>query len=320
MNVLDLIVVAVYMAGMIAMSAFLGRKQKDERDYYVGGNDVSHFAIALSTMATQCSTNSLLGAPAFVIAVGGLLWLQYELAVPLAMIGTMVFLLPFFRKNNLVSVYEFCIHYLPHGVIGIIIVALFAAAMSSLDSTINSLSATTIRDIIERFWVGGSLEGVQQLRWSRLLTVFWGIICIVFSFFVGGISKSIIESINKLSSLMNGPLLATFMLAILTRKANDKGTIVGILTGFLVNLYLWIAHPEISWLWWNFIGCAITFGVGYAVSLKIEAKAIPANIDDLVYHKNSAQFFGYKKNWPTYYAILVGYFAAMVFILKLIGR
>jgi len=48
-----------------------------------------------------------LGAPAFVIAVGGLLWLQYELAVPLAMIGTMVFLLPFFRKKNLVSVYEY---------------------------------------------------------------------------------------------------------------------------------------------------------------------------------------------------------------------
>ncbi len=102
MNALDWVVVAVYLCGMIVMSAFLGRKQKNERDYYVGGNDLSHFPIAISTMATQCSTNSLLGAPAFVIAVGGLLWLQYELAVPLAMIATMAFLLPFFRKQRLV--------------------------------------------------------------------------------------------------------------------------------------------------------------------------------------------------------------------------
>lgn len=71
MNVIDWIVVAVYLAGMIALSAFLGRGQKDERGYYIAGNDVSHFAIAISTMATQCSTNSLLGAPAFVIAAGG---------------------------------------------------------------------------------------------------------------------------------------------------------------------------------------------------------------------------------------------------------
>ncbi len=142
------------------------------------------------------------------------------------------------------AVPTFCIHYLPHGVIGIIIVALFAAAMSSLDSTINSLSAVTLRDIIERFRINGALNEVQQLRWSRLLTVFWGFVCIVFSFFVGDISESIIESVNKLSSLMNGPILGAFLLAILTRKANDKGTFVGILTGFFVNLYILGSPPR----------------------------------------------------------------------------
>ena len=57
-------------------------------------------------MATQCSTNSLLGAPAFVITTG-LLWLQYEFALPLAMVFIMIFLLPFYRKLNLVSVYTY---------------------------------------------------------------------------------------------------------------------------------------------------------------------------------------------------------------------
>jgi SSS family solute:Na+ symporter len=224
------------------------------------------------------------------------------------------------QVNYNLAVPTFCLQYLPHGVIGIIIVALFAAAMSSLDSTINSLSAVTIRDLVERFLVSGTLDGERQLRWSRFVTVFWGIICIVFSFFVGGISKSIIESINKLSSLMNGPILGTFMLAILTRKANDKGTFVGILSGFLANLYFWAARPEISWLWWNLIGFAVTYGVGYAVSLTIGTKAVEADIDALVYHKDSGTFLGYRKNWTGYYAILVGYFFVMILILGLIGH
>ncbi len=60
-------------------------------------------------MATQCSTNSILGAPAFVAfaAGGGLVWLQYELAVPIAMVLVMVFLLPLFRSLSLISVYDY---------------------------------------------------------------------------------------------------------------------------------------------------------------------------------------------------------------------
>ncbi|MBU4365806.1 MAG: sodium:proline symporter, partial [Verrucomicrobia bacterium] len=107
MNGLDWTIVAFYLLGMIGMAVRLGRTQRTGSDYFLGGNRIGHWPIAISTMATQCSTNSLLGAPAFVIAVGGLLWLQYELAVPLAMIGVMMFLLPFFRSQNVVSVYEY---------------------------------------------------------------------------------------------------------------------------------------------------------------------------------------------------------------------
>ena len=89
LNALDWSIILVYLAGMIALSSFLARGQKTDRDYYLGGNKTAPLPIALSTMATQCSTNSLLGAPAFVgfSLGGGLLWLQYELAVPLAMLA-----------------------------------------------------------------------------------------------------------------------------------------------------------------------------------------------------------------------------------------
>jgi len=106
---LDWIVIALYMAGMIGMSIYLGRGQQNEEDYYVGGRNLPWWAVGISTMATQTSANSFLGIPAYVGLKqdGGLTWLQYELAVPLAMIAIMVVLIPFFRKLELVSVYEY---------------------------------------------------------------------------------------------------------------------------------------------------------------------------------------------------------------------
>lgn len=61
----DWIIIILYLLGMIALSFFLSRGQKNKADYYLGGNDTGVWPIAISTMATQCSTNSLLGAPAF---------------------------------------------------------------------------------------------------------------------------------------------------------------------------------------------------------------------------------------------------------------
>ncbi|MCP5051537.1 MAG: sodium/solute symporter [bacterium] len=528
MNILDWSVVFIYMVGMVALAVYAGRKQKKSTDYYLGGNRMNHWAISLSTMATQCSTNSLLGAPAFVIGVGGLLWLQYELAVPLAMIAVMLFLLPFFRKQNLVSVYEylekrlgpgsrtmlsllfqflrafstgvtvygisivlqellhipywtavlligiitivydflggiravvysdviqmiilysgiavclffavhltggwsevwaslpadkantldfsgsglstgenftfwpmliggfflyvsyygcdqtqvqrelstrsvddtnmslfingilrfplvvtycllgaaiaafivknpgfldlivdpttgetnfniavpvFCLHYLPHGVIGLIMVSLVAAAMSSLDSTINSLSAVSMKDIIERYIVQGKMEPGKALKWSRWTTVFWGAACMFFSFFVGNISDSIIESINKIGSLTNGPILATFLLATLTRRANDKGAMIGIIAGFLANLLTWLLLPQVSWWWWNVSGCVITFGCGYLASSLMPAEKQPDDLEELVFKKDARTQFGYKRNWTIYRIVLVIYFFLML--------
>ena len=534
MNALDWSIVAVYMIGMVALAAWLGKTQKNGRDYFLGGNRIGPWAIGVSILATQCSTNSLLGAPAFVIAVGGLMWLQYELAVPLAMIGVMMFLMPFFRSQGIVSVYEylgrrfgpgsrtilsllfqflrafstgvtvygisiviqqlvglpfwasvlligvvamvyeflggiradiysdviqmvvlyagialclfyavhlaggwseiiavfpadkartldfgstglngsnpfgfwpmlmggfflymsyygcdqtqvqrglstrdpdganmalfingmlrfpltltycligvaigaymikhpdfmriltdpstgavnynlavpsFCLHALPHGAIGLIMVAMFAAAMSSLDSTLNSLSALTIRDVIELFR-REPLGERAMIRWGRLITICWGALCMTFSFFVGDISPSIIEAINKIGSLVNGPILATFLLAILTRRANDPGVVVGILAGFGANLATWLFLPGVSWLWWNVSGCLVTFATGYGASLFFRPRPVPG-LENLVFHADANEQFSYRRNWRVYIWILTGYFAAMLLALKAIER
>jgi SSS family solute:Na+ symporter len=529
MNYLDWSIIIAYIAGMVLLSYYLGRKQKNPRDYYLGGNKMRWLPLGLSTMATQCSTNSLIGAPAFVgfVAGGGLLWLQYELAVPIAMIIIMAFLIPFYRRCKVISVYEylehrfgpgtrtllsiifqlfrafatgvtvygisillqkvfgipfftaviilgvvtiiydslggmeavvysdviqmvilvsgiiitlafalhlaggidnawglfeakrhtaidftswgfadgknfgfwpmligglflycsyygcdqsqvqreisarnadetnlslafngfgrfplvllycflgvaiaayaasdqsflihlkdsetgninynwvvpvFVLHHLPHGIIGIIMVALFAAAMSSLDSTINSLSATSMQDVVQRFFLKDITEKTKFI-YGKVLTVFWGVLCCVFSFAVGNISDSVIEAINKIGSLANGPILATFVLGIFTRRASGKGTVVGILSGYAINTFFWIMVPQVSWLWWNVIGFLGTFLVGYFLSLLWPERK--KDISSLVYNRKMP-VGDYKRNWkPVYVALGIYALLLVVFL------
>ena len=104
---LDWIVVIVYLIGMAAIALAVGRKHKSREDYFLGGRYFSPSALAASTVATQCSTNSLLGAPAFVgfSVGGGLIWLQYELAVPIAM-ALLIFVLVPVREAKVTSIYQ----------------------------------------------------------------------------------------------------------------------------------------------------------------------------------------------------------------------
>ena len=139
-----------------------------------------------------------------------------------------------------------------------------------------------------------------------------------FSFFVGNVSDSVIVSINKIGSLANGSILATFLLAILTTRATDVGTVVGIFAGFFVNLYLWLFVPSVSWLWWNAIGCLVTFAVGYLVSLG-GTRVDSEKIKNLVWFKGIGKtYFNYQRNWNIYYGILALWFFVMIGILSLL--
>lgn len=173
----------------------------------------------------------------------------------------------------------FIVSYLPHGIIGILVVALLAAAMSSLSSVVNSLSAVSIEDYLRL--TGKELTKKRYVFWSRVTVFFWGIVIVVFSIFGGDIAPTVIEAINKIGSVFYGPILATFVLAILFRRVHSLGANVGLLTGVGVNVYLWLGAPNIFWLWWNFIGCAVTLSVALLVSVLAEGKMTePPGKDD----------------------------------------
>jgi len=528
----DWLIIGCYLIGLILFGAWLSRGQHNRDDYYVGGRNIGALSIGISTMATQCSTNSILGAPAFVAfaAGGGLIWLQYELAVPLAMIAIMVFMLPMFRKLELISVYEYLEHrfgigtrltlsalfqfvrafatavtvysialvvelitglsffwsvmllgvitviydafggvrgviysdvlqmlvlvllllillglmlfelggisgllaalpaerqqtlnfaahgfgdgetfafwpmllggfflyvsyygcdqsqvqrelcaqnvddanrsllfngfmrfplvllyclvgvgvaayavanpefvqslplngdepnynlavphymleHLPVGLVGLSLVALFAAAMSSLDSVINSLSATTMEDFVYRFY-RGAWSKRKELYLSRLLTVLWGGVTLWLAFHVDDIASTVLESINKIGSLVNGPVAAVFALGLLTRRTSGAGAVAGLLAGFLLNLCFWKFLPQVSWLWWNPLGFFATFGVGIAVSRFVPR--VQSLITGLCWTRAEYRNFGFRLNWMPRYLLLLLWFVVMVAVLYLL--
>lgn len=205
----------------------------------------------------------------------------------------------------------FVLNYLPHGLIGFIVVALVAAFMSSLDSSINSLSAASMKDIYQKY-VNSDSDDAHYFRWSRIITVFWGVVCTGFAFVVGGISDTIIEAINKVGSLFYGPVLAAFLLGVLFKRSGPLGVKLGVLTGIAVNLVLWIGFPEISWLWWNLTGCASAVAVGYGVSL-----AYPYDGYTAAAHKDAEDGHG---KWKGRYILLLSYMVVILVLSYLADR
>ena len=210
----------------------------------------------------------------------------------------------------------FIMRYLPHGIIGVLAVAIFAAAMSSLDSALNSLSAASYKDIYQRYFQPPNSH--DALKVSKILTVFWGIFCTGFAFLVGSISGTVIEAINKIGSAFYGPILATFLLGILTRTAVASAVKWGVLLGVVTNLIFWLALPQVSWLWWNVIGFAVTFGFGYGISSLLQKGELESTPDDLTLVQGLPETSS-KKNWKPAYVILGCYFVFIVVITYWIG-
>ncbi len=167
----------------------------------------------------------------------------------------------------------FIIKYLPHGLIGILMVGILSAAMSSLSSTVNSLSAVTVEDFFNRG--KKKLNDKKYMVISKASVVFWGIICIASSFLFGGSKSAVIEIINAIGSVFYGPVLVTFLLAFFSKKVNHIGMNTGIIVAVLINLIFSKTMQEIFhidlgfdifWIWLNFTGVVISFVVAYTVS------------------------------------------------------
>jgi SSS family transporter len=158
----------------------------------------------------------------------------------------------------------FIVSQMPHGISGLLIAAILAAAMSNLSAALNSLSSTSMMDFYLR--LNPQIDEKQKLHLSRISTLCWALV--LFGLAILSLHKvsRVIEVGLSIASVAYGALLGVFLLGVLTRKANQSGAILGMLFGFAVELYIWL-YTTVPWTWYVAIGTAVTFAIGYGDSI-----------------------------------------------------
>jgi SSS family transporter len=148
---------------------------------------------------------------------------------------------------------------LPAGVVGLIIAAIFAAAMSTISAEVNSLATVSVIDIYKRFVRPDRMDG-HYLNASRVFTAFWGIYAVTTAQFGGG-ATSLVERVNILGSLFYGGLLGVFVLAFLFPRVGGTAAFFGVIAGECA-IFACYAFTGISFLWYNVAGCLVVVATG----------------------------------------------------------
>jgi solute:Na+ symporter, SSS family len=157
----------------------------------------------------------------------------------------------------------FIVSRMPHGISGLLIAAILAAAMSNLSAALNSLSSSSIMDFYVRYRPQISEAG--RLRRARLATVAWAIVLFALAVLALHRVGRVVEVGLQIASIAYGALLGVFLLGVLTKRANQRGAIFGMVCGFVTELYLW-KWSHVAFTWWVAIGTCVTFAAGYAAS------------------------------------------------------
>ncbi|HKD03713.1 MAG TPA: sodium:solute symporter [Terriglobales bacterium] len=158
----------------------------------------------------------------------------------------------------------FIVREMPHGISGLLIAAILAAAMSNLSAALNSLSSSSMMDFYLR-WRPAANER-EKVERSRVATLLWALV--LFALAVLALHKAgrVVEVGLQIAAVAYGGLLGVFLLGVLTRRATQNGAMIGMACGFVTELYLWLGTP-VPWTWYVAIGTVVTFAVGYLASL-----------------------------------------------------
>src|ERR1043165_7498796 len=188
---------------------------------------------------------------ALFLLVGVMLFVYYH--VPSATFGKADRIFPTFIVSRM-----------PHGISGLLIAAILAAAMSNLSAALNSLSSTSMLDFYLRH--NPHVDEARQLRLSRVSTLIWA--GVLFGLAILSLHKvsRVIEVGLSIASVAYGALLGVFLLGVLTRRANERGAMIGMVVGFAGSLFIWL-KTAVPWTWYVALGSGVTFLVGYVVSL-----------------------------------------------------
>jgi SSS family transporter len=155
---------------------------------------------------------------------------------------------------------------MPIGLVGLMIAAIFAAAMSASGGELNALATATIIDFYKRHFVTAAPEA-HYLRVSKVATMMWGLFACVVAMYSAN-QGSLVEVVNRFGSFFYGSLLGVFILAIVTKRATARGAFWGLIAGMVVVLSVAFSPwtRDIAFLWHNLIGAVVVVAVGLIIS------------------------------------------------------
>ena len=155
---------------------------------------------------------------------------------------------------------DFITKYMPTGLSGLVVAAIFAAAMSS---SLNSIAATAVNDLYKPF--RPNRDDKHYLKVSHVLTLIWGVVQIFVALAVRNQPGSALSMALSIASLINGPILGVFLVGTFLRRVSQPPALIGMLVSIVSMLYVFFG-TKIAWTWYVFLGSLITFVVAWVAS------------------------------------------------------
>jgi Na+/proline symporter len=159
---------------------------------------------------------------------------------------------------------SYILAHLPHGLAGLVIAVIFAAAMSTLSGEFNSLATATMVDFYKRF-VSPAAGDARELLVSRVFTAFWGGFACLIALRAGQLGSAI-EVVNRFGSYFYGSILGVFLLAVLTPRASARGAFYGLMIGMAAVFGVSRFVPAVHFLWYNVVGALTVFVAGLVIT------------------------------------------------------
>jgi len=171
---------------------------------------------------------------------------------------------------------NFILHYLPKGLVGLLIAVILFAAMSSTASELNALGSTTTIDIYKRS-INNKGSEKHYLQASKMITFGWGVVAILFACF-GNLAENLIQFVNIVGSIFYGSILGIFLAAFYMKFIKGNAIFYGALIAECLVIYVWYFYiykeELLSFLWLNLIGTGATLILACLFSLAMDKKEL----------------------------------------------
>ncbi|MEE9362718.1 MAG: sodium/solute symporter [Cellulophaga sp.] len=254
-NFTDATIWVVFFGGLASAMVTQGTDQTIVQRYLTSSN--------LKDSRKTLYTNAVLTLPATIIffGIGTLLFMFYtEMPSKLS---------PAISNNDSIFPW-YIVKELPVGVSGLLVAGIFSAAMSSISSSLNSVSTAFCSDFYKHYTP--EIKDRKLLKIARIATIVTGILGVIFALWMANSNiKSLWDQFYRFLGLFTGGLGGVFLLGMLTKKANAKGTLVGLVISAVLIWYVSV-FTEINFLMYAFLGVVSCFVFGYVFSLILKEK------------------------------------------------